>query len=48
LPDLILMDIVMTGPDGLKILKTLRDRFSHIELPVILVELQGPSLWVKT
>jgi DNA-binding response OmpR family regulator len=36
-PDVVLLDIMMPGISGLDVLKELRTRFSHVELPVIMV-----------
>jgi diguanylate cyclase (GGDEF)-like protein len=37
LPDLVLLDIVMAGMDGITVLKTLRKSYSKLQLPIILV-----------
>ena len=37
IPDLVLLDVVMPGMDGISVLKTLRQSYSKIQLPVILV-----------
>ncbi len=41
LPDLVLLDIAMPKMDGISVLKTLRKSYSKIQLPIILVALQG-------
>ena len=37
LPDLVLLDVVMPGIDGIEVLKTIRESHSKLQLPVILV-----------
>ncbi len=37
IPDLVLLDVVMPGMDGLTVLKILRNSYSKLQLPVILV-----------
>ncbi len=37
LPDLILLDVIMEGMDGFDVLKEIRTRYRHAELPVIMV-----------
>ncbi len=36
-PDLVLLDVVMPGMDGLSVLKVLRSNYSKLQLPVILI-----------
>ena len=43
LPDLILLDVVMPGMDGISVLKTLRKSYSKLQLPVVLVTSIGTS-----
>lgn len=43
-PDLVLLDVVMPGIDGISVLKTLRKSYSKLKLPIILVtSLGSPS-----
>lgn len=42
-PDLVLLDVVMPGMDGISVLKTLRKSYSKLQLPVILVTSLGSS-----
>lgn len=42
-PDLVLMDIVMPGLDGITVLKELRKSYSKLQLPVVLVTSRGSS-----
>ncbi len=37
LPDLVLLDVVMPGIDGIEVLKTIRESHSKLQLPVVLV-----------
>lgn len=37
LPDLILLDVIMEGMDGFDVLREIRNRYRHAELPVIMV-----------
>src|SRR5687768_15733384 len=41
--DLILLDIMMPGIDGIEVLKRLRTRFSSSELPIIMVTAKDSS-----
>jgi len=44
MPDLVLLDVVMPGIDGISVLKTLRKSYSKLKLPIILVtSLGSPS-----
>ena len=43
LPDLVLLDIVMPGVDGISVLKTLRNSYSKLQLPIVLVTSRGES-----
>lgn len=36
-PDLVLLDVVMPGIDGIEVLKVLRETYSKLQLPVVLV-----------
>jgi len=42
-PDLVLLDVVMPGMDGISVLKTLRKSYSKLQLPVVLVTSLGSS-----
>jgi len=42
-PDLVLLDVVMPGMDGISVLKTLRKSYSKSQLPIILVTSLGSS-----
>ena len=42
-PDLVLLDVVMPGMDGISVLKTLRKSYTKMQLPVILVTSLGSS-----
>jgi len=42
-PDLVLLDVVMPGMDGISVLKTLRKSYSKLQLPIILVTSLGSS-----
>jgi DNA-binding response OmpR family regulator len=42
-PDLVLLDVVMPGMDGIAVLKTLRKSYSKLKLPVVLVTSLGSS-----
>jgi len=42
-PDLVLLDVVMPGMDGIAVLKTLRKSYSKMQLPVVLVTSLGSS-----
>ena len=42
-PDIILLDVVMPGMDGIEVLQTLRKKYSKLELPIILVTSRGES-----
>ncbi len=42
-PDLVLLDVVMPGMDGISVLKTLRKSYSKFQLPVVLVTSLGSS-----
>ena len=44
LPDLILLDIMLPGDDGLTILKTLRDNAEHKNIPVIIISAKDTEL----
>ncbi len=43
LPDLVLLDVVMPGMDGISVLKALRKSYSKLQLPVVLVTSRGSS-----
>jgi diguanylate cyclase (GGDEF)-like protein len=43
LPDLILLDVVMPGTDGITLLKKLRKSYSKLQLPVVMVTSRGSS-----
>ena len=43
LPDLVLLDIAMPGIDGLAVLKKIRETYSKVQLPVILITTQEAS-----
>lgn len=43
IPDLVLLDIAMPGIDGLAVLKKIRETYSKIQLPVILITTQEAS-----
>ena len=42
-PDLVLLDVVMPGIDGIAVLKVLRETYSKIQLPIVLVTSKGSS-----
>ena len=44
LPDLILLDIMLPGDDGLTILKKLRDNAEHKKIPVIIISAKDTEL----
>ena len=44
LPDLILLDIMLPGDDGLTILKKLRDNAEHKNIPVIIISAKDTEL----
>ena len=43
-PDLILLDIMLPGDDGLTILKKLRSSAEYDNIPVIIISAKQPSL----
>lgn len=43
IPDLVLLDAVMPGIDGIAVLKTLRKSYSRLQLPVVLVASSGSA-----
>ncbi len=42
-PDLVLLDIVMPGMDGMSVLKSLRNLYTKLQLPIVIVTSQGDS-----
>lgn len=42
-PDLVLLDVVMPGIDGISVLKILRKTFSKLQLPIVLITSRGSS-----
>lgn len=42
-PDLVLLDVVMPGIDGIEVLKALRETYSRLQLPVVLVTSRNSS-----
>lgn len=42
-PDLVLLDVVMQGMDGITVLKTLRKTYTKLQLPIVLVTSRGSS-----
>lgn len=42
-PDMILLDVVLPGKDGISLLKNLRKSYSKLQLPIVLVTSKGSS-----
>ncbi len=42
-PDLIILDVMMPGMDGIELCKTLRDRSSTADLPILILSARGDS-----
>jgi len=45
--DLILLDIVMPGMDGIEVLKEVRKKYSKTQLPVIMVTVKGEEVDIE-
>jgi len=42
-PDLIILDVMMPGMDGIELCKTLRDRSTTADLPILILSARGDS-----